>query len=269
MEAVIALLVVLLVVLAGMLIQLRRERRAALALLGGDADPLPAARAAGVRARIDRVELAEALALRDALMDGARRCRSCCSTPGARLVRWNGAAREALPRPAARARRRAGGARDGRPRRPRRPAAAALRADGVRAGAPALPRAPAGYPEPGHAALRGRARADESDEADYRDARSLFSAGVSHELRTPLARMLALVDTLSLPLRQPEREEMMDGCATRSTRMRRADRGDGAAGAAGERRAAPPAASSADVTDAVADAASTRHGDAALAAGRS
>ena len=37
--------------------------------------------------------------------------------------------------------------------------------------------------------------ADESAEADYRDARRLFSAGVSHELRTPLARMLALVET--------------------------------------------------------------------------
>ena len=52
--------------------------------------------------------------------------------------------------------------------------------------------------------------ADESAEADYRDARRLFSAGVSHELRTPLARMLALVDTLSLPLDEPEREQTMD-----------------------------------------------------------
>jgi signal transduction histidine kinase len=52
--------------------------------------------------------------------------------------------------------------------------------------------------------------ADESAEADYRDARRLFSAGVSHELRTPLARMLALVDTLSLPLDESEREQTMD-----------------------------------------------------------
>ena len=51
--------------------------------------------------------------------------------------------------------------------------------------------------------------ADESAEADYRDARRLFSAGVSHELRTPLARMLALVDTLSLPLDEGERESTM------------------------------------------------------------
>ena len=37
---------------------------------------------------------------------------------------------------------------------------------------------------------------DESAEADYRDARRLFSAGVSHELRTPLQRILGLVETL-------------------------------------------------------------------------
>jgi signal transduction histidine kinase len=52
--------------------------------------------------------------------------------------------------------------------------------------------------------------ADESAEADYRDARRLFSSGVSHELRTPLARMLALVDTLALPLAEQEREHTMD-----------------------------------------------------------
>jgi signal transduction histidine kinase len=62
----------------------------------------------------------------------------------------------------------------------------------------------------GFAAVRGRgcavALADESFEADYRDARRLFSAGVSHELRTPLARLLALTDTLALPLEAPERD---------------------------------------------------------------
>jgi two-component system phosphate regulon sensor histidine kinase PhoR len=52
--------------------------------------------------------------------------------------------------------------------------------------------------------------ADESAEADYRDARRLFSAGVSHELRTPLARMLALVDTLSLGLDEEERDALLD-----------------------------------------------------------
>ena len=45
---------------------------------------------------------------------------------------------------------------------------------------------------------------DVSSETDFREARSLFSAGVSHELRTPLARILALIDTLALPLNEDE-----------------------------------------------------------------
>src|SRR6476469_8505593 len=50
---------------------------------------------------------------------------------------------------------------------------------------------------------------DQSSEADYRDARRLFSAGVSHELRTPLQRILALVETLALPLDENERLDMI------------------------------------------------------------
>ncbi len=50
---------------------------------------------------------------------------------------------------------------------------------------------------------------DQSSEADYRDARRLFSAGVSHELRTPLQRILALVETLALPLDEEERSDMI------------------------------------------------------------
>jgi two-component system phosphate regulon sensor histidine kinase PhoR len=50
---------------------------------------------------------------------------------------------------------------------------------------------------------------DQSSEADYRDARRLFSAGVSHELRTPLQRILALVETLALPLDDEERSGMI------------------------------------------------------------
>ena len=68
MEAVIAVLVVLLVVLAGMLIQLRRERSATHAVLNGDGGPLPATARRAMRGRVERVELSEALALRDALM---------------------------------------------------------------------------------------------------------------------------------------------------------------------------------------------------------
>ena len=50
---------------------------------------------------------------------------------------------------------------------------------------------------------------DQSSEADYRDARRLFSAGVSHELRTPLQRILALVETLALPLTDEERSDLI------------------------------------------------------------
>jgi signal transduction histidine kinase len=50
---------------------------------------------------------------------------------------------------------------------------------------------------------------DQSSEADYRDARRLFSAGVSHELRTPLQRILALVETMALPLDENERLDLI------------------------------------------------------------
>ena len=51
---------------------------------------------------------------------------------------------------------------------------------------------------------------DVSSETDFREARSLFSAGVSHELRTPLARILALTDTVALPLNEDERTATID-----------------------------------------------------------
>ena len=51
---------------------------------------------------------------------------------------------------------------------------------------------------------------DVSAETDFREARSLFSAGVSHELRTPLARILALTDTVALPLNEDERMATID-----------------------------------------------------------
>ena len=78
--------------------------------------------------------------------------------------------------------------------------------------------------------------ADTTAQDDYRDARRLFSAGVSHELRTPLARILALVDTLALPLAEDERARPSTRCGPRSTQCG-ADRGHDPAGAAGEPRA--------------------------------
>jgi two-component system phosphate regulon sensor histidine kinase PhoR len=62
---------------------------------------------------------------------------------------------------------------------------------------------------------------DESAEADYRDARRLFSAGGSHELRTPLQRILGLVETLGLDLPGDERAEIIDQARLEVDGMRR------------------------------------------------
>jgi signal transduction histidine kinase len=182
-----------------------RERRRALATLGGGTDLSAAARAAMAG---DRSQLDAALALRDAIMEAS-------PTPvllfdkSAQLVRVNGAAREAIPGlkigatiPLQQVATAVHEALSGREPRPfdvtvyepeRRRFNAHLRTyrdGGPRSCAVVL--------------------ADESAEADYRDARRLFSAGVSHELRTPLARMLALVDTLSLPPDEGERDALLD-----------------------------------------------------------
>jgi signal transduction histidine kinase len=184
-----------------------RERRRALAAVGADGDLDRAIRTL-LDDRADRASLEAALALRDALIDAS-------PTPvmlfdrGARLVRANAAAREAIP--------------DLEVGATAAVQAIATAVHDALAGRPPRPFDVTVY-EPErrrfHAHLRPYADrearscvvvlADESAEADYRDARRLFSAGVSHELRTPLARMLALIDTLSLPLTEPEREETMD-----------------------------------------------------------
>jgi signal transduction histidine kinase len=77
-------------------------------------------------------------------------------------------------------------------------------------------------------AFRGEAGArcvvvltDESAEADYRDARRLFSAGVSHELRTPLQRILGLVETLGLDLPDDARAEIIAQARLEVDGMRR------------------------------------------------
>jgi signal transduction histidine kinase len=62
---------------------------------------------------------------------------------------------------------------------------------------------------------------DESAEADYRDARRLFSAGVSHELRTPHQRILGLVETLGLDLPDDGRAELIAQARLEVDGMRR------------------------------------------------
>ena len=200
-------LALLLVAAVATLVHRERHRKRALALLGRSGDLEAAARAAN-EGRADRPSLDAALALRDAIMEAS-------PTPvmlfdaGARLVRANRATREAIPDlevgATAAVQEVATAVHDalaGRPPRPfdvtvyqpeRRRFHAHLRT----------------YPDRGTRCCVV-VLADESAEADYRDARRLFSAGVSHELRTPLARMLALVDTLSLPLDESEREQTMD-----------------------------------------------------------
>jgi signal transduction histidine kinase len=200
-------LAVLLTVALAVIARREQERRRALATLGGGSDLASAARGA-MAGRSDRAELDTALALRDAIMEAS-------PTPvllfdsSAHLVRVNSAAREAIPE-----------LQIGATLALQRVATAVHEA---LAGRQARPFEVTVY-EPErrrfHAHLRvyrdrgARAcavvLADESAEADYRDARRLFSAGVSHELRTPLARMLALVDTLGLPSDDGERDVLLD-----------------------------------------------------------
>jgi signal transduction histidine kinase len=204
------LVIILAVALAVALLALaarERERRRALTQLGGSGDLVAAARAV-MLGRTERWTLDAALALRDALLEAS-------PTPvmlfdrSARLVRANRAAREAIP--------------DLEVGATAAVQAIATAVHDALAGRPPRPFDVTVYdPERRrfHAHLRTYADrqsrscvvvlADESAEADYRDARRLFSAGVSHELRTPLARMLALVDTLALPLAEQEREDTMD-----------------------------------------------------------
>jgi len=238
-----------------------RERRRVLASLDAHGN-LAGAVDAMLRDHADRSSLDAALALRDALMEAS-------PTPvmlfdrGARLVRANTAAREAIP--------------DLEVGATAAVQAIATAVHDALAGRPPRPFDVTVYdPERRrfHAHLRTYADrqarscvvvlADESAEADYRDARRLFSAGVSHELRTPLARMLALVDTLSLPLAEAEREDTMDQMRDEIDAMRELIEdmmllarleAEGIAG--GERT---------DLEDAV-TAAIERHGDVAAAAG--
>jgi signal transduction histidine kinase len=206
MELLAIVLGIALALALGALVSRERERRRALALLGGD--DLERVSRAAVASRGDRAALEAALERFNAIMEAS-------PTPvmlfdaGARLVGRNTAAHDAIP--------------DLEVGATAAVQEIATAVHDVLAGRPARPFQVTVYkPERRrfHAHLctyddHGSrccvvVLADESAEADYRDARRLFSAGVSHELRTPLARMLALVDTLSLPLEEPEREDTMD-----------------------------------------------------------
>ncbi|MDT4996821.1 MAG: two-component system, OmpR family, phosphate regulon sensor histidine kinase PhoR [Pseudonocardiales bacterium] len=209
-------LAVLLALALAVIARRERERRVALSTLGGGGDLAAAARAAMVG---DRSPLDAARALLDAVME-ASPAPVLLFDRSANLVRVNSAAREAIP-----------DLKVGRTVALQRVATAVHEA---LAGRQPRPFDVTVY-EPErrrfHAHLRtyrdGGARscavvlADEGAEADYRDARRLFSAGVSHELRTPLARMLALVDTISLPTDDAERGLLLDQMRQEIDAMRR------------------------------------------------
>jgi signal transduction histidine kinase len=158
-----------------------------------------------LRETVPRSELSAALASRDAVMAAASTPVMLFDGEG-QVVRANPAAREAGPELA-------------RPGTQPDLAAAAMRGA---AGEPVRDVELTVY-TPERRRFRARIRgfgsgldagaavvlSDQSSEADYRDARRLFSAGVSHELRTPLQRILALVETLALPLDDRERLDMI------------------------------------------------------------
>jgi signal transduction histidine kinase len=260
----VVVLVVALVAAGLMLLRRERERTSALELLGADRDtPLDAAVTRAMRGRVEREELSEALALRDAVLAAAP-YPLLLTDSGGRLIRANPSARRALP-----------GLVSGKPleigslgpavrdalagRTPRRVEVTVYEPDRHRYHARIQP----------FLSRDGRSCAvvlyEDSGAADFRDARSLFSAGVSHELRTPLARMLALVDTLDLPLDHAERDGVHEQLREEIDGMRRLieemvllvrlESGEQAGG--GERS---------DVTDAV-EQCVERHRDAAGRAG--
>ena len=158
-----------------------------------------------LRASVPRDELSAALASRDALMGAAASPVMLFDADG-RVIRANAAARDAgsdLTDPSA------------------QPGLVAAVAAAVAGEAERELELTVYTPERRrfHARVRGFTSgggmgaavvlSDQSSEADFRDARRLFSAGVSHELRTPLQRILALVETLALPLGADERASMI------------------------------------------------------------
>ncbi len=218
MTALTAALAVALGIAVVLLVSARRERTRALAAAGVSGGDLADVVSRRLRASAPRAELSEARAWRDALMS-ATPSPVLVFDEGGQLVRANALARRQAPtllelgaQPELEA---------------------AVRA--ALAG-----KAPAGdlgltvyEPERRRYRIhvqpfRGETGArcvvvleDESAEADYRDARRLFSAGVSHELRTPLQRILGLVETLGLDLPEETKSETIAQAVLEVDGMRR------------------------------------------------
>ena len=194
-----ALAVVLTVALVVALVALARERFAGRQRVQAGIDRL-------ARDTVPREELSEALASREALLTGLED-PALVFAAGGRLLRANRAARRQVPELIA----------DASENQLAEPVASCIAAGETRTAEVTVY-----HPErrrfratlQPYTTRDGQAcvavLADTSAQDDYRDARRLFSAGVSHELRTPLARILALVDTLALPLAEDEREPVIE-----------------------------------------------------------
>ncbi len=264
MTAVTAALVVALVIAVVLLARDRRGRRRTLAALGLESGDPADGVARRLRESAPRTELSEARAWRDALM-AAVPSPVLVFDAGGRLVRANALARREAPTMLDL---------DAQPE-----LAAAVR--GCLEGTPPAAEMGLTVYEPERRRyrihvqrFRGEAGArcvvvleDESAEADYRDARRLFSAGVSHELRTPLQRILGLVETLGLDLPEDARSETIAQARLEVDGMRRLIE-DMMMLVQLESHGFDPSSDPTDMADAV-EAAVGRHAEAAAAAGMS
>ncbi len=218
MTAVTAALAVALVIAVVLLAVSRRERTRAMAAAGATEGDLADVISRRLRASAPRAELSEARAWRDALMTVVPSPVLVFDESG-RLVRANALARSAAPLLLDLA------------AQPELDAAvrAALAGRGPSGELGLTVYEPERRRYRVHVQpFRGESGArcvvvleDESAEADYRDARRLFSAGVSHELRTPLQRILGLVETLGLDLTDDARSEMIAQARLEVDGMRR------------------------------------------------
>jgi signal transduction histidine kinase len=217
MTAVMAALAVALVIAVVLLARAQHERRRALAAAGATHGDMAEVVSRRLRASAPRVELSAARAWRDAVMSATPSPVLVFGTDG-RLLRANALARREAPTVLDL---------ESHPE-----LATAVRA-ALNGAAPTELGLTVYEPERRRyrvhvQSFRGETGhrcvvvlEDESAEADYRDARRLFSAGVSHELRTPLQRILGLVETLGLDLADDARADLIAQARAEVDGMRR------------------------------------------------
>jgi two-component system, OmpR family, phosphate regulon sensor histidine kinase PhoR len=217
MTAATAALAVALVIAVVLLARAQHERRRALAAVGAAEGNLAEVVSRRLRATAPRAELSAARAWRDAVMSATPSPVLVFDADG-RLLRANALARREAPSVLDL---------EGQPELAAAVAAALDGAAPMELGVTVYEPERRRYRvhlqpfrgETGHRCVV--VLEDESAEADYRDARRLFSAGVSHELRTPLQRILGLVETLGLDLADDARAELIAQARREVDGMRR------------------------------------------------